>query len=113
MVSLNSPLNSVTKKDLKTERKIAGLESRISCVRDKETETLPLSHRATDNRTDPYTEPNSCLSDFSDSLNFLNSLNSMNVLLHLEKTPFFLFQNSSCRLNRIESLEAIEKDEKL
>ena len=35
----------------------------------KETETLPLSHRATGNRVDPYTDSNSCLSDFSDSLN--------------------------------------------
>ena len=49
-----------------------------------ETEALPLSHKATGNRADPYTEPNSCLSDFSDSL---NSLNSLKVLLHLEKTP--------------------------
>ena len=47
-----------------------------------ETETLPLSHRATGNKADP--EPYSCLSDFSDSL---NSLNSMKVLLYLEKTP--------------------------
>ena len=54
-----------------------------------ETETLPLSHRDTGNRADPYTEPNSCLSDFSDSL---NSLNSLNVLLHLEKTPVNLPQ---------------------
>ena len=80
MLSLNS-LNSVTKK-LKSKRKIAGLEPRISCVSD-----LPLSHRATSTRADPYSEPNSCLSDFSDSL---NSLNSMKVLLHLEKTPLNL-----------------------
>ena len=53
----------------------------------QETETLPLSHRATGNRADPYSEPNSCLSDFSESLNSLNSLNLMKVLLHLEKTP--------------------------
>ena len=51
------------------------------------TETLPLSHRATGNRADPYTEPNSCLSDFSDSLNSLILLNSMKIFLHLEKTP--------------------------
>ena len=49
----------------------------------QETETLPLSLRSTSNRADPYAEPNSCLSDFSDSL---NSLNSMKDLLHLEKT---------------------------
>ena len=30
----------------------------------QETETVPLSHRATVNRADPYTESNSCLSDF-------------------------------------------------
>ena len=77
MFSLNSTnsvtLNSVTKK-LKIKRKIAGLELRTSCVRD---------------RADPYNEPNSCLSVFSDSLNSLNSLNSMKVLLHLEKTPIY------------------------
>ena len=78
MFSLN-----LTKK-LKSKRKIAGLEPRISCVR---TETLPFSHRATGNRADAYTEPNSCLSDFSDSLNSLHSLNSMKGLFHLEKTP--------------------------
>ena len=33
------------------------------------------------------TEPNSCLSDFSDSLNSLNSVNSMKVPFHLEKPP--------------------------
>ena len=53
----------------------------------QETETLPLSHRVTGNRADPHTEPNSCLSDFTDSLNSLNSLNLMKVLLQLEKTP--------------------------
>ena len=47
-----------------------------------------LYHSATGNTVDPYTEPNSCLSDFSDSL---NSLNSAKVLLHLEKTPVNLF----------------------
>ena len=75
MFSLNSA-NSVTKK-LKIKRKIARLESRTSCVRDRDDTT----------RADPYTEPNSCLSDFSDSLNSLISPNSMKVLLHLEKTP--------------------------
>ena len=48
---------------------------------------MPLDHRDRGNRTDPYTEPNSCFSDSSDSLNSLNSLNSMKVPLHLEKTP--------------------------
>ena len=33
---------------------------------------IPLDHRDTGNRTDPYTEPNSCFSDSSDSLNLLN-----------------------------------------
>ena len=42
---------------------------------------IPLDHRDRGNRADPYTEPNSCFSDSSDSLN------SMKVLLHLEKTP--------------------------
>ena len=84
MFSLNSA-NSVTKRNEESKKKIVGLEPRISCVRDRE--TLPLSHRATDNRADTYTEPNPCLSDFSDSLNSLNSLNSMKALLHLEKTP--------------------------
>ena len=60
-------------------------------------QTVPLSHRATGNRGDPYTEPNSCLSDFSDSL---NSLNSAKVLLHLEKTPVNLF---SCFWNSTKS----------
>ena len=32
-----------------------------------ETETLPFSHRATGNRADPYTEPNSCLTEFNES----------------------------------------------
>ena len=41
-------------------------------------------HRDTGNRADPYTEPNACFSDFSDSL---NSLNSIKVLLYLRKTP--------------------------
>ena len=45
---------------------------------------IPLDHWARGNRADPYTEPNSCFSDSSDSL---NSLNSMKVPLHLEKTP--------------------------
>ena len=45
---------------------------------------IPQDHRDTGNRADPYTEPNSCFSDSSDSL---NSLNSMKVALHLEKTP--------------------------
>ena len=53
----------------------------------QETGTLPLNHRATGNKADPYTEPNSCLSDFSDPLNYLNSLNSLTVLLHLGETP--------------------------
>ena len=48
---------------------------------------IPLDHRDTGNRADPYAEPNSCFSDSSDSLNSLNSLNSAKVLLHLEKTP--------------------------
>ena len=45
---------------------------------------MPLDHRDRGNRAEPYTEPNSCFSDSSDSL---NSLNLMKVLLHLEKTP--------------------------
>ena len=61
----------------------------------QETETLPLSLRATCNIADPYTETNSSLSDFSDSLNSLNSLNSMIVLLHLEKTPMNFLQGAS------------------
>ena len=48
---------------------------------------IPLYHRDTGNSVDPYTEPYSCFSDFSDSL---NSLNLMKVLLHLWKTPLFL-----------------------
>ena len=47
---------------------------------------IPLDHRDTDNRANPYTEPNSRFSDSSDSL---NSLNSTKVPLHLQKTPFF------------------------
>ena len=50
---------------------------------------IPLDHRDRGNRADPYTEPNSCLSDSSHSLNSLNSLNSMKILLHLEKTLLF------------------------
>ena len=65
------------KKKLKLKRKIAGLEPRISCVRDRDSITQQ-------SRADLHTEPNSCLIDFSDSL---NSLNSLKVLLHLEKTP--------------------------
>ena len=45
---------------------------------------IPQDHRDMTNRADPYTEPNSCFSESSDSL---NSLNSMKVPLHLEKTP--------------------------
>ena len=52
---------------------------------------IPLDHKDRGNRADPYTEPNSCFSDSSDSLNFLNSLNSMKVSLHLEKTPLRYF----------------------
>ena len=44
---------------------------------------IPLDHRDRGNRADPFSEPNSCFSDSSDSL---NSLNSMKVPLHLEKT---------------------------
>ena len=72
----------VTKKNFKSKRRIAGLELRTSCVRDRDS-----THRATHNRADPYTEPSSCLSDVSDSL---NSLDSMKVLLRLEKTPLSL-----------------------
>ena len=46
-----------------------------------------LYHRDTGNKADPYTEPNSSFSDFSDSLNLLNL---MKVLLHLGKTPTFI-----------------------
>ena len=52
-----------------------------SCVRDRD------DHRDRGSTADPYTEPNSCFSDLSDSLNLLNSVNSMKVLLHLGKTP--------------------------
>ena len=84
MLSLNSA-NSVTKKNkIKKEDCRVGTQD-LLCKR----ETLPLSHRTTGNKANPYTEPKSYLSDFSDSLNFLNSLNSMNVLLHLEKTPLW------------------------
>ena len=65
--------------------RIVGLESKISCVRDR---VIPLDHRDTGNRADPYTEPKSCFSDSSDSL---NSLNSVKVPLHLEKTPVSQF----------------------
>ena len=47
-----------------------------------------MVHRDTANRADPYIEPNSCFSDFSDSL---NSLNSVKILLHLGKTPLACF----------------------
>ena len=62
-----------------------------------ETEVIPQDHRDRGNRADPYTEPNSCFSDSSDSL---NSLNSMKVPLHLEKTPLFcLSRNDRTRLH--------------
>ena len=48
---------------------------------------IPLDHRDTGNRADPFTEPNSYFNDSSDSLNSLNSANSAKVLLRLEKTP--------------------------
>ena len=80
MLSLNL-LNSVTKKiKIRKEDCRVGTKD-LPCKRQR------LSHRATGNRADPYTEPKSCLSDFSDSPNSLNLLNSMKVLLHLEKTP--------------------------
>ena len=60
MFSLNS-LNSVTKK-IKNQK--GGLQGWNPGSPAQETETVPLSHRATVNRADPYTEPNSCLSDF-------------------------------------------------
>ena len=82
MLSLNS-LNSVTK-NLNQKGKLQGWNPGPPV---QETDTLPLSHRVNCKRADPYTEPNSCLSDFSDSLNSLHSVNSMKVLLHLEKTP--------------------------
>ena len=47
---------------------------------------IPLDHRDRGNRADPCTEPNSC---FSDSSYSLNSLNSMKVPFHLEKTLMF------------------------
>ena len=59
--------------------KNVALEPKISCVKDRDDTTRP-DHRDTGNRADPYTEPNTCFSDSSDSLN------SMKVLLHLEKT---------------------------
>ena len=73
MFSLNSA-NSVTKK-LKSKRKLAGLEPRTSCVREQ---ILTL---------------NSCLSDFSHSLNSLNSVNLMKLLLYLEKTPVGMYES--------------------
>ena len=57
---------------------------------------IPLDHRARGNRADHYTEPNSCFSDSSDSLNSLISLNSMKVPLHLEKTPNSAISRSIC-----------------
>ena len=59
-------------KKLKIKRKIAGLEPRISCVRDRDYATETQCNRA-----DPYTETHSCLSDVSDFLNSLKSLNSI------------------------------------
>ena len=48
---------------------------------------IPPDHRDRSNRADPYTEPNSRFSDYSDSL---HSLNSMKVPLHLEVPPLSL-----------------------
>ena len=70
------------KKNQKSKMRIAGLQPMITRVRD--TEMAPLYQRDKGNKPDPKTEPNSCFSDFSDSV---NSLNSMKVLLHLGKTP--------------------------
>ena len=44
---------------------------------------LPHYQQDTGNRQGPYNDPNSFVSDFSDSL---NSLNLVKVLLHLGKT---------------------------
>ena len=61
------------KKNQNQKRRIAGLEPRISCVKDRD------YHSATEPQaTEQF---NSCFSDFSDSLN------SMKVPLHLGKTP--------------------------
>ena len=62
---------------------------------------IPQDHRDRGNRADPYTEPNSCFSDSSDSL---NSLNSMKVPLHLEKTPVY---NNEDRLRNTQCLTSM------
>ena len=54
---------------------------------DKNNIILKKRARTHYNRADPYIEPNSYFSDFSDSL---NSLNSVKVLLHLGKTPMIM-----------------------
>ena len=90
MFSLNS-LNSVTKKFKKIKNEQCGAGTQDLLCKRQEC-MIPLNHRHTDNRADPYTEPNSCFSDSSDSL---NSLNSMKVPLHLEKTPMSVVGLSS------------------
>ena len=88
------------KKNSKSKMRIVGLESMISCVRDRDDTTRP---RDTGNRAYPYTEPDSCFSDSSDSLNLLNLLNSapfreninefdINLSVHkdsISKSPYF------------------------
>ena len=102
MFSLNL-LHSVTKKIINQKGGLQGWNPGSPVW---ETETLPLSHRATGNRPDPYTEPNSCLSDFSDSL---NSLNSMKVLFHLEKTPLYLYYGHCCILSMCMNMDRFQK----
>ena len=54
-------------------------------------EMIPLDHRDRGNRADPFTEPNSCFSDSSDSLNSLHSLEFFCNLLFSAKS----WQNSA------------------
>ena len=72
---------SLNKKKLKIKKGRLQDWNPGSPMQETDSTTQPQS---TDNREDPYTEPNSCLSDFPDSLNSMNSLNSMEALLHLE-----------------------------
>ena len=73
----------------------------ISCVRDRDNTTLLQRHRK---QARSFTEPNSCFSDFSDSL---NSLNLMKVLLHLGKTPVGKENLSLCSVKALSNFVLI------
>ena len=68
-----------------SDKKIKNQKGGLQDWNPGETETVPLSHRATGNRADPYSEPNSCV-EFS-------LLRLVWIFLHL----LYLLNDEQCK----------------